>query len=128
MKLRMETRHNNLFHFVETFDIKDSNITKASNALDIIISYIENTSARGVLVVLLHILNGGGVDLSRSVYRVLERVELTSNNNFSNITNGTYRVLTYDVENDGVLELGNTSPATSQRINIDGVGRSWVNQ
>ena len=113
-----------MVYFVETFDIKDSNITKALNALGIIISYIENTSARGVLVVLLHILNGGGVDLRRSVYLVLERVDFTSNNNFNNITNGTYRVLTYDVESDGVLELGKTSPATSQRINIDGVGMS----
>ena len=75
-------------------------------------------------MVLLHILDGGGVDLSRSVYRVLERVELTSNNNFRNITNGTYRVLSYDIENDGLLEVGKSSPATSQRINIDGVGRS----
>ena len=113
-----------LVNYLETFDIKDSNITTATNAVDIIISYIANTLARGVLVVLLHIIDGGGVDLGRSVYGVLERVELTSNNHFSNISNGTYRVLSYDVENDGVLELGKTSPATSHRINIDGVGIS----
>ncbi len=55
-----------------------------------------NTSARGVLVVLLHIIDGGDVDLSLSVYRVIEREQLRSEDQFRNITNGTYRVLAYD--------------------------------
>ncbi len=75
-------------------------------------------------MVLLHIIDGGGVDLSLSVYRVIEREQLISNDEFRNITNGTYRVLAYDIKSNGILELGQTSPAISERIDIDGVGMS----
>ncbi len=75
-------------------------------------------------MVLLHIIDGGGVDLSLSLYRVIEREKLRSEDEFRNITNGTYRVLAYDIESNGILELGETSPATSVRIDIDGVGMS----
>ncbi len=75
-------------------------------------------------MVLLHIIDGGGVDLSLSVYRVIEREQLRSEDQFRNITNGTYRVLAYDIESNGILELGKTSPAISERIDIDGVGMS----
>ncbi len=71
---------------------------------------------------LLHTIDGGGVDLSLSVYRVVERVQLRSEDEFRSITNGTYRVLAYDIEGNGILELGKTSPATSVRIDIDSVG------
>ncbi len=119
-------RHNcfKLNYSVDTFDADNSTVTGGSNELKISVSYIENTSVRGVLVVLLHIIDGGGVDLSHSVYRVVERVQLRSNDEFGNITNGTYKVLTYDIESNGILELGKTSPATSERIDIDGVGMS----
>ncbi len=73
-------------------------------------------------MVLLHIIDGGDVDLSLSVYHVVEREQLRSEDQFSNIANGTYRA--YDVESNGILELRKTSPATSVRIVIDGVGMS----
>ncbi len=92
-------RHNFKFDYsVDTFDVDNTTVTGGSNELEISISYIKNTSARGVLLVLVHnkIIDGGGVDLSLSVYRVVERVQLRSNDEFRNITNGTYRVLAYD--------------------------------
>ena len=75
-------------------------------------------------MVLLLITEGGGVDLNSSVYHVIERVETKSVNQFGNITSGTYKALAYDIESNGILDLGETSPATSERINIDGVGMS----
>ncbi len=63
-----------LDYSVDTFDADNTTLTGGSNALNITVSYIENTSARGVLVVLLHIRDGGDVDLSLSVYRVVEHV------------------------------------------------------
>ncbi len=75
-------------------------------------------------MVLLHIIDGGGVDLSHSVYHVVEREQLISKDEFKNITNGMYRVLAYDIKSNGILELGRTSPAISERIDIDGVGMS----
>ncbi len=75
-------------------------------------------------MVLLIIIDGGGVDLSLSVHRVVEREQLRSEDEFRNIANGMYRVLANDIEGNGILELGKTSPATSVRIDIDGVGMS----
>ena len=120
-------RYLHSYNYLDTSDADKTNITGGSNALTITVSYLENTSARGILVVLLHILDGGGVDLSLSRYRVLERVQLRSEDDFSNITNGTYSVLVYDIESNGILELGETSPATSERIDIDGVGTYVMN-
>ncbi len=97
-----------------------------SNSLNFRAQYVMNSDSRGVLIILFHISSCFGLDLNRSVYRMVERVESSSEDTFRSISMGTYRVLTYDIDRNGLIDSGMLRPATSEIFTISGVGMYLV--
>ena len=69
-------------------------------------------------------INSHGVNFSHSVYLVLDRMIATQFNLLTNISQGMYVVLTYDIEIGGSIQLGKIFPATTQIVYVNGTGMS----
>ncbi len=112
-------------YLIGTHDIQQTTVDALPlNAINFRASYVENAAASGALVVFLYSNDDTDVALNRSMYFVLEHVQSISWNLLRNITNGTHRVLTYDVESNGEPELGEIYPATSHIVDINGEGKA----
>ena len=106
--------------FTGTYDVQDIAINSSiPNAVSLTVDYALNSNANGVLFVMLFI-DGGEVDFDLSVQVAVDRV--ISAPSLTNITRGTYTALAYDIERDGLLQLGKNSPATTQRVYVNGTG------
>ena len=82
------------------------------------ISYVENTKAKGALLILISIRNGR-VDFDSSVFIFIQRNEELP---ISMLRSGMYNVVCYDVESNGRLLPGVGYPAYVQRISITQTG------
>ena len=93
----------------------------APNTVTLSASYIENSPAMGVVFALLFTDDGGSVNFAKSVYLVLDRME---SDQFmqGNISEGDYTVLAFDVEGNGRLEVGQSSPAAVGSVVVSGQG------
>ena len=95
------------------------------NSVDLSASYVENSPALGVLFVLVLTNGVGDMDtnqpMDQPIYLVLDR---ESSDQFvqDNITQGDYTVLAFDVESDGTLVLGISSPAAVGSVVVHGEG------
>ena len=107
--------------FAGTYDVQDIKVnSNMSNTVSFIVNYALNSNASGVLFVMLFIVSGE-VDFDLSVQVAVDRD--ISAPSLTNITRGTYTALAYDIERDGLLQLGKNSPATSQRVYVNGTGK-----
>ena len=107
--------------FAGTYDVQDITVnSNMSNAVGFKVDYALNSNASGVLFVMLFIV-GGEVDFDLSLQVAVDRG--ISAPSLTNITRGTYTALAYDIERDGLLQLGKNSPATSQRVYVNGTGK-----
>ena len=91
------------------------------NTVTLSASYVEDSPAMGIMFALLFVDDDGGVNFTNSVYLVLDREE---SNQFTqgNISQGDYTVLAFDVEGNGRLELGQSSPAAVGNVTVSGQG------
>ena len=99
------------------------NVSLASNAVTFQVDYTEDSTASGVLLILMH-LDDNNTRSTRSAYLVLDRVNsskvvFTSNN----ISQERYLALAYDVEMDGLLQIGNNSLSASKIFDINNIGK-----
>ena len=107
--------------FTGTYDVQDITVnSNMPNAVSFTVDYALNSNASGVLFVMLFTV-GGEVDFDLSVQVAVDRD--ISAPSLTNITRGTYTALAYDIERDGLLQLGKNSPATSQRVYVNGTGK-----
>ena len=107
---------------VGSYDVQNIGVDSSSpNAVTLSASYIENSPAVGAAFALLRTDDAGNVDFASSVYLVLDRVE---SDQFvqTSISKGNYTVLAFDVEGNGRLGLGQTSPAAVRSAAISGQG------
>ena len=91
----------------------------APNAVTLNASYLENSPAMGVVFVLLFTDDAGSVNFTKSLYLVLDNVADSSNILQSNVTQGRYNILAFDVEEDGRLW---SSPAVQETVTVSGEG------
>ena len=107
--------------FAGTYDVQDIVVNSSiPNAVSFLVDYALNSNARGVLFVMLFIV-GEKVNFDLSVYLTIDcDISMPS---LTNITRGTYRALAYDIEIDGLLQLGNISPADYQMVDVNGTGK-----
>ncbi len=90
-----------------------------ASAVDILLTFISGSLARGDFVSLLYIDNSNGgpmVDFSQSLYYVQGRSEMT--NTITGLPGGMYMALAYDVEETG--EITSNNAADQQSVNITG--------
>ena len=107
--------------FTGTYDVQDITVnSNMSNAVSFTVDYALNSNASGVLFVMLFTVDGE-VNFDLSVQVAVDRD--ISAPSLTNITRGTYTALAYDIERDGLLQLGKNSPATSQRVYVNGTGK-----
>ena len=107
--------------FTGTYDVQDITVnSNMSNAVSFTVDYALNSNASGVLFVMLFIVDEE-VDFDLSVHVAVDRN--ISALSLTNITRGAYIALAYDIERDGLLQLGKNSPATSQRVYVNGMGK-----
>ncbi len=115
--------HNVASHFVDTFD-SDINISSpVASTVDILLTFINGSIARGGYLSLLYIDNsnrGPMVDFSRSLYYVQGRSDMT--NTITGLPGGMYMALAYDVEETG--EITSDRAANQQSVTITGTSTS----
>ena len=110
--------------FAGTYDVQGITVnSNMSNAISFMVDYALNSNASGVLFVMLFTV-GEEVNFDRSVYVVIDIMisESSLTKVTTNITRGTYTALAYDVERDGLLQLGMNSPADYQMVRVNGTG------
>ena len=105
-----------------THDVQDIIVNNsAPNTISFIADYALNSNARGVLIVLILLdANLEIVNYDLSVYVVIDR--MISTPSLPNIRRGIYITLAYDIEMDGLLQLGSSFPAYGQTVDVTGTG------
>ena len=102
-----------------TYDIDAIAVSSPqANTISLSASYVENSLALGVLFVLIL---ANGVGGNQPIYLVLGR-ERSNQIMQGSITRGSYTVLAFDVEGDGSLALGSSSPAAVGFVMVHGEG------
>ncbi len=89
-------------HDVQRVEIADN--------LSLSVDYIEGSQAKGVLCLLLLRTPEGGLDLHRSVQVIMKK----GSDDILQIPGGTYMVLAFDVESDGLLQQEELFPASTE--------------
>ena len=106
-----------------THDVQKLTVNNSvPNTISFLDNYALNSNARGVLFVMLfidQILEL--VNFDRSAYAIVS--DVISTPSLPNITRGTYIALAYDIERNGLLQLGTNSPAFIQRVQVTGTGK-----
>ena len=103
-----------------TYDVDAIAVNAAPNAVNLSASFVENSPALGVLFILLLSSDVGGVDYSKSVFLVLDRTMAMGS--MQRVPQGSYTVLAFDVEGDGRVQLGASSPAAVESVTVQGQG------
>jgi hypothetical protein len=103
-----------------THDVDAISVNAATNAVALSASFVENSPALGVLFILLFTSGIDGVDYFKSVFQVLDRTMAMGH--MQNVSGGDYTVLAFDVEGDGRVKLGPSSPAAIESISVEGQG------
>ena len=107
--------------FAGTYDVQDIAVNSSiPNAVSFLVNYALNSNASGVLFVTLFIV-GEEVNFDLSVHVAIDHD--ISMPLLTNITRGTYRALSYDIEMDGLLQLGNITPTDYQMVYVNGTGK-----
>ena len=70
------------------------------------ILYSEYPCATGALVILVFITESRDVDFTKSVFLALSRTESSNYTLPFNLSLGQYKILAYDIEIDGTLDIG----------------------
>ena len=97
-----------------THDIRNAEIVATDNMVSIITSYFEYSSARGALYIFIFITSDGEADLAKSALVALNRNASYDYSLPLDLSVGQYRILTYDIEQDGTLSNGIGYPAVTQ--------------
>ena len=105
-----------------TYDVQKFTVNNnGPNTISFIAGYALNSNARGVLIVMIFLdPNLGVMNYDLSVYVVVDRVISTPV--LPNIRRGTYITLAYDIEMDGLLQLGSSSPVYGHIVYVTGTG------
>ena len=108
--------------YTGTHDVQKLTVnSNAPNTISFIADYVLNSYSRGVLIVMIFIYSNLEVaNFDLSVYVVVDHVISTSL--LHNIRRGTYITLAYDIEMDGLLQLGSSFPAYGQIVDVSGTG------
>ena len=102
-----------------TYDVDAIAVSSSqANTISLSASYVENSPAQGILFVLILANGVGDIESNQPIYLVLDREESQQ----VNVTRGSYTVLGFDVEGDGALALGSSSPAAVGIIMVHGEG------
>jgi len=80
--------------------------------------FLSNTRAKGVFLALMYLNENNEIDFSRSLYTSIE-VTMASKGIAKNVSQGTYRVLAFDIEEDNQIQKMGL-PATMTTIAIEG--------
>ena len=96
---------------VGTHDVSTANIDDAAQTLHV--QYLENTRARGSLVLLM-LTSSGKVDFSKSLFFALDRESSRDYTLSSPLTSGWYIISVYDIEENGTVQGHIAYPAFSQ--------------
>ena len=99
------------FNYLETYDIINTTAEITSSYVLLTTSFVNNSSARGVLYAFMY-LNNGNIDFSKSRYLPVKKAEAELGINVTDVEliGGTYRILSYDIEKNFRIQ-GSGSPA-----------------
>ena len=105
-----------------THDVQKLTVNNnAPNTISFIAGYALDSNARGILIVMMFIdTNLEVVNFDLLVYVVIDREISTPS--LPNIRRGTYITLAYDIEMDGLLQVGSSFPAYGQIVYVTGTG------
>ena len=107
---------------IGTYDVQNLTVNNSvPNSISFIAGYALNSNARGILIVMIFIdINLEVANFDLLVYVVVDRVISTPS--LPNIRRGTYISLAYDIEMDGLLQVGSSFPAYGQIVYVTGTG------
>lgn len=92
------------------------NNSSENNTLDYTVEFAENSTAMGVMLLLLY--NGpDGSNPNGSLSAVQDKANTSTPNQLVNISSGEYRALAFGIGSDGML---NSEPAVSTPVHIKG--------
>ena len=103
------------FFYPATFHICDLNITATTAEVDYSVVFVDGSNALGVLIILLFRTNDQ-TDFNKSIYFVQGRTGAQTTNQLSGVSAGTYQVLAYDVEENGLIT--SSTAADHENINV----------
>ena len=108
-----------------SYDITETNISiiqsNFSNTNSILIkcSFLMESRAKGVLLAFMFLNENDEIDFSKTVYFPVE-MSLVSQGIKRNIPEGTYRILSYDIEEDNNIQYYGL-PATVSTVSVHGI-------
>ena len=103
-----------------THDIRNVTATEEDAEITIQTDYFEHSSASGALFIFVF-YDSGAMDLTGTVYLALDRSTSHNHTLLYSLNRGGYRVLAYDIENDGTLASGVGYPAVSRELVISNI-------
>ena len=104
---------------IGTHDISDTEIETENDRQVIRTEYFEGSNAAGALYEFILITDSGEVDFTHSALVALDK-ETSSNYMFLSLSSGQYRMLVYDIEQNGTVWRGVQYPAATNEVIIRG--------
>ena len=116
-----------IFWSTGTYDTTETNVSiiqrnfSDDNSILIKCSFLMDTRAKGVLLAFLYLKENDEIDFSKTVYFPVER-SLVSQGIKRNIPQGTYKILSYDIEEDNHIQY-HGFPATVSTVSLHGMNK-----